>query len=122
MEPCTFLAADAPAPYRHGLSLCRLVAADGANRRGTGGAHGDWLANASLWLIWAPVAAAVGIGAAAWAHWYVDSQGMAGDPRTRLAVGVDRRDRIRARRSDIRLARSEVAAASPRSPPYPCAC
>ena len=28
----------------------------------------------------APVAVVVGLAVAAWAHWYVDSQGMAGDP------------------------------------------
>jgi S-formylglutathione hydrolase FrmB len=31
-------------------------------------------------LLWLPVAILVGIGGAAWAHWYVDSQGLAGDP------------------------------------------
>jgi S-formylglutathione hydrolase FrmB len=31
-------------------------------------------------LLWLPVAILVGIGVAAWAHWFVDSQGMAGDP------------------------------------------
>ncbi|WP_200959993.1 alpha/beta hydrolase-fold protein [Mycobacterium sp. Root135] len=76
-----FLAADAPAPYRHGLSLLQgwlpltvqivaivvLLAALGWRTR-------RW------WLIWLPVAVLVGIAAAAWAHWYVDSQGMAGDP------------------------------------------
>ena len=73
-----FLAADAPAPYRHGLSLLQgwlpltvqivavvvLLAALGWRTR-------RW------WLIWLPVAVLVGVGAAAWAHWYVDSQGMA---------------------------------------------
>src|SRR6476661_7227977 len=32
------------------------------------------------WLVWLPVALAVGLILAAWAHWYVDSQGLAGDP------------------------------------------
>jgi S-formylglutathione hydrolase FrmB len=31
-------------------------------------------------LLWLPIAVAAGVGAAAWAHWYVDSQGLAGDP------------------------------------------
>jgi S-formylglutathione hydrolase FrmB len=75
------LAADAPAPYRHGLSLLQgwlplvvqivaalvLAAAIGWRTR-------RWR------LVWLPVAIALGLGAAAWSHWYVDSQGMAGDP------------------------------------------
>jgi hypothetical protein len=31
-------------------------------------------------LLWLPIALAAGVGTAAWAHWYVDSQGLAGDP------------------------------------------
>ena len=31
-------------------------------------------------LVWLPVALAVGLILAAWAHWYIDSQGLAGDP------------------------------------------
>jgi S-formylglutathione hydrolase FrmB len=31
-------------------------------------------------LVWLPVAIVVGLILAAWTHWYVDSQGMAGDP------------------------------------------
>jgi S-formylglutathione hydrolase FrmB len=31
-------------------------------------------------LIWLPVAVAVGLILAGWAHWYIDSQGLAGDP------------------------------------------
>jgi S-formylglutathione hydrolase FrmB len=31
-------------------------------------------------LLWLPIAGAAGVGTAAWAHWYVDSQGLAGDP------------------------------------------
>ena len=31
-------------------------------------------------MLWLPLALAVGIGVAAWAHWYVDSQGLADDP------------------------------------------
>jgi S-formylglutathione hydrolase FrmB len=78
------LAAAAQAPYRHGLSLLHgwlpvviqavaaavLVAAIGWRTR-------RW------WLIWLPVAMAVGVGVAALAHWYIDSQGMAGDPAPR---------------------------------------
>jgi S-formylglutathione hydrolase FrmB len=30
--------------------------------------------------VWLPIAVAVGVILAAWAHWYVDSQGLAGDP------------------------------------------
>ncbi len=75
------LAADAPPPYRHGLSLLQgwlpltlqivaavvLVAAIGWRSR-------RWR------LIWLPVSLAVGLALAAWAHWYLDSQGLAGDP------------------------------------------
>ncbi|MDP9165615.1 MAG: alpha/beta hydrolase-fold protein [Actinomycetota bacterium] len=75
------MAADAPATYRHGLSLLQgwlpltiqivaalvLVAAIGWRTR-------RWR------LRWLPLSIAVGLGAAAWTHWYVDSQGMAGDP------------------------------------------
>jgi S-formylglutathione hydrolase FrmB len=77
------LLADAPAapPYRHGLSLLQgwlpitieivaaivvVVAIGWRTRR--------WR------VLWLPVAILVGAGAAAWAHWFVDSQGMAGDP------------------------------------------
>jgi S-formylglutathione hydrolase FrmB len=31
-------------------------------------------------LVWLPVSVVVGLAVAAWAHWYVDSQGLAGDP------------------------------------------
>ena len=31
-------------------------------------------------LIWVPVALAVGLILATWAHWFIDSQGLAGDP------------------------------------------
>ena len=70
-----------PPPYRHGLSLLRgwlpitieivaalvVVAAIGWRTR-------RWR------LVWVPVAIVVGLALAAWAHWYVDSQGLAGDP------------------------------------------
>jgi S-formylglutathione hydrolase FrmB len=49
-------------------------------------------------LIWLPLAVLAGVAAAAWAHWFVDAQGMADDPAppalwiwiglTALAVGV----------------------------------
>lgn len=75
------LAADDPAPYRHGPSLLQgwlpltlqaialvvLVLAIGWRSR-------RWR------LIWLPVSVVVGLVVAAWAHWYVDSQGLAGDP------------------------------------------
>jgi S-formylglutathione hydrolase FrmB len=75
------LAADAPANYRHGLSLLQgwlpltlqaiavivLVLAIGWRTR-------RWR------FVWLPVSVVVGLAVAAWAHWYVDSQGMAGDP------------------------------------------
>ena len=77
----TLLAADAPANYRRGPSLLQgwlpltlqaiaivvLILAIGWRSR-------RWR------LVWLPVSIVVGLGAAAWAHWYVDSQGMAGDP------------------------------------------
>ena len=34
-------------------------------------------------LIWLPVSIAVGVAVALWAHWFIDSQGMAGDPAPR---------------------------------------
>jgi S-formylglutathione hydrolase FrmB len=75
------LAADAPANYHRGLSLLQgwlpltlqiiaiivLVLAIGWRTR-------KWR------LVWLPVSIVVGLAVAAWAHWYVDSQGMAGDP------------------------------------------
>jgi S-formylglutathione hydrolase FrmB len=49
-------------------------------------------------LLWLPMAALVGVGAAVWAHWYIASDGLAGDPAphvlwvwvalTGLAAGV----------------------------------
>jgi S-formylglutathione hydrolase FrmB len=77
----TILAADAPANYRHGLSLLEgwlpltlqaiavivLALAIGWRTR-------RWR------FVWLPVSIVIGLAVAAWAHWYVDSQGMAGDP------------------------------------------
>ncbi|MDT7756840.1 MAG: hypothetical protein QOH27_2738, partial [Mycobacterium sp.] len=77
----TLLAADAPANYRHGLSLLQgwlpltlqaiavivLALAIGWRTR-------RWR------LVWLPVSIVIGLAVAAWAHWFVDSQGMAGDP------------------------------------------
>ncbi len=75
------LAADAPNNYHRGLSLLQgwlpltlqaiaivvLVLAIGWRTR-------RWR------LVWLPVSVIVGLAVAAWAHWYVDAQGMAGDP------------------------------------------
>ncbi|MDT5388452.1 MAG: hypothetical protein QOE04_2093 [Mycobacterium sp.] len=77
----TLLAADAPANYRHGLSLLQgwlpltlqaiavivLALAIGWRTR-------RWR------FVWLPVSIVIGLAVAAWAHWFVDSQGMAGDP------------------------------------------
>ncbi|MBI3225645.1 MAG: esterase family protein [Mycolicibacterium cosmeticum] len=79
----TTLLADAAAadPYHHGLSLLRgwlpiviqlvtaaiLIAATGWRTR-------RWR------LLWLPLAVLVGVAAAAWANWFIDSQGMADDP------------------------------------------
>ncbi len=81
----TALEAAAQAPYRHGLSLLHgwlpptlqiiavvvLVAAIGLRSR-------RW------YLVWLPVAIIVGLTAAGCAHWYIDSEGLAGDPAPRL--------------------------------------
>src|SRR5947207_920824 len=95
----TVLGEAAQAPGRHGLSLLHgwlpptvqavaavvLVVAIGWRSR-------RWR------LVWLPVAIVVGLILAAWSHWYVDSQGLAGDPApsslwvwvglTGLALGV----------------------------------
>lgn len=79
----TTLLADAAAadPYHHGLSLLRgwlpiviqlvtaaiLLAAVGWRTR-------RWR------LLWLPLAVMIGVAAAAWANWFIDSQGMADDP------------------------------------------
>jgi S-formylglutathione hydrolase FrmB len=49
-------------------------------------------------LVWLPITIALGAAAAAWAHWYIDSEGLSGDPAPRslwiwigltgLAIGV----------------------------------
>jgi S-formylglutathione hydrolase FrmB len=40
-------------------------------------------------LVWLPLALVAGLGAAGWAHWYIDSQGLAGDPApTKLWVWI----------------------------------
>ena len=77
----TVLSEAAQAPGRHGLSLLHgwlpptvqavaavvLVVAIGWRSR-------RWR------LVWLPVAIVVGLILAAWTHWYIDSQGLAGDP------------------------------------------
>src|ERR1700687_502962 len=81
----TTLLADPPAgPYRHGVSLLHgwvpgtiqavtatvvLMAIGWHSRR--------WRTT------WLPVALLIGVGAASWAHWYVDSAGLADDPAPR---------------------------------------
>lgn len=84
----TMLLADAPAapvaPYRHGVSLLHgwlpglieaiaatvlLVAVGWRSRR--------WR------VLWLPLGLLVGVAAASWAHWYVDSEGMSDDPAPR---------------------------------------
>ncbi len=77
----TVLAADDPAPYRHGPSLLQgwlpltlQIIAVAVLIVGIGWRTRRWR------LVWLPVSVAVGLVVAAWAHWYVDSQGMAGDP------------------------------------------
>jgi S-formylglutathione hydrolase FrmB len=77
------LLADAPAapPYRHGLSLLQgwlpltieIIAAI-VVVVGIGWRTRRWR------VLWLPVAILVGAAGAAWAHWFVDSQGLAGDP------------------------------------------
>jgi S-formylglutathione hydrolase FrmB len=78
------LLADAPPAgyhYHHGVSLLRgwlpiTIQAVGAAALllAIGWRSRRWR------LIWLPLAVLAGVGAAAWAHWYVDSQGMADDP------------------------------------------
>ena len=77
----SLVAADAPGQYRHGLSLFAwLATTDAASHRhrrlvlAIGWRSRRWR------FVWLPVSAAVGLAVAAWAHWWVDSQGMAGDP------------------------------------------
>ncbi|HZQ31448.1 MAG TPA: alpha/beta hydrolase-fold protein [Mycobacterium sp.] len=79
------LLAEAPAEhYRHGVSLLHgwlpglieavaaavLLAAIGWRSR-------KWR------FLWLPLALLVGVGAAAWAHWYIDLEGMSDDPAPR---------------------------------------
>ena len=98
----TLLADPAAAPntgYQHGLSLLHgwlppvvqavavvvIVLAIGWRSR-------RWR------LLWLPLAIALGAAVAAWAHWYIDSEGLSGDPAPRalwiwvglsgLAIGV----------------------------------
>ena len=75
------LAADAPGPNRHGLSLLHgwlpltlQVIAIIVLAMAIGWRTRRWR------LVWLPVALGIGLAVAAWTHWYVDSQGKAGDP------------------------------------------
>jgi len=77
----TVLAAAGGGPARHGLSLLHgwlpttieVVAAVLVL-----GAIG-W--RSRRWrLLWLPIALAAGVGTTAWAHWYIDAQGLADDP------------------------------------------
>ena len=117
------LAADAPANHRHGLSLLQgwlpltlqiiaivvLVAAIGWRSR-------RWR------LVWLPVALVVGLAVAAWAHWYVDSQGMAGDPAPDSLWIWTGLTGFAARRRGAGLADAIAGAASPPWRPSRCAC
>ena len=81
MDAAITMLAAAGGPGRHGLSLLHgwlpttiqlmaaalVLAAIGWRSR-------RWR------LLWLPIALAAGVGTAAWAHWYIDSQGLADDP------------------------------------------
>ena len=80
----TILAAAAQAPYRHGLSLLHgwLPMAVQAGAAAALVAAIGW--RTRRWrLVRVPAAIAVGVAVALWAHWFIDSQGMAGDPAPR---------------------------------------
>jgi S-formylglutathione hydrolase FrmB len=75
------LAAAGGGPGRHGLSLLHgwlpttiQVVAAALVLGAIGWRSRRWR------LFWLPIALAAGVGTAEWAHWYVDSQGLAGDP------------------------------------------
>ena len=76
--------ADAPMPYRHGLSLLH-----GWLPGAIEGTSAAVLLMAIGWrsrrwrLVWMPLALLVGVAAATWAHWYVDTEGMSDDPAPR---------------------------------------
>jgi len=77
----TLLAAVGGGPARHGLSLLHgwfpttiQVMAAALVLAAIGWRSRRWR------LLWLPIALAAGVGTAAWAHWYVDSQGLADDP------------------------------------------
>jgi S-formylglutathione hydrolase FrmB len=78
------LLADPPPPayqYHHGVSLLHgwlpvtiQAVAAAALLLAIGWRSRRWR------MIWLPLAVLVGVGTAAWAHWYIDLQGMADDP------------------------------------------
>ena len=80
----TLLAAPPDQPYRHGLSLLNgwlpgtvQAVTIAVLLLAIGWRSGRWR------TVWLPLALLVGIGAASWARWYVDSAGLADDPAPR---------------------------------------
>jgi S-formylglutathione hydrolase FrmB len=78
------LLADPPVPYRHGVSLLHgwLPATVQAVAAAVLLFAIGW--RARRWrLTWLPLALLIGVAVASWAHWYVDTEGMADDPAPR---------------------------------------
>ena len=97
MTPSTWrvaatLLADPPVGYRHGVSLLHgwlpitiQAVTAGVVILATGWRSRRWR------VLWLPLALLIGVGAATWAHWYVDTEGMADDPAPRtlwIWIGV----------------------------------